>query len=179
MPLFFNGTTTGFDEVPVGQIIAQASNVKTGQNPAFTAPDFLAFYPQFKNAAAPDALPAGFSEGLNVPDAVFDQFLTIANARVQEIRWHSQWKMGMCLLIAHYATLYLSATGDVTPAGIIASAEPPSLKTAESAGDVSASYDVHAISDDFEGFGDLKATTYGQQFASMARLLGKAGMMVW
>lgn len=177
MPLFYNGTTTGFDEVPVGQIIAQASNVKTGQNPAFTAPDFLAFYPQLKNTA--ETPPAGFSEGLSIPDAVFDQFLAIANARVQEVRWHSQWKMGMCLLIAHYATLYLSATADTTPAGVIASAEPPSLKTAESAGDVSASYDVHAISDDFEGFGDLKATTYGQQFASVASLLGKAGMMVW
>ena len=177
MPLFYNGTTTGLSEVPVGQIISQASNVKAGKNPAFAASDFLSFYPQFKNAA--EMPPAGFSDGLSIPDAVFDQILVVADSTVQEVRWHSRWKMGMCLLIAHYVTQYLVATADTSSAGVVASAEPPSLKTAESAGNVSVSYDVHAITDDLEGFGDLKATAYGQQFASMARLLGKAGMMVW
>lgn len=179
MPLFYNGTTTGFSEMPVGQIIVQASNVKAGQNPAFAASDFLAFYPQFKNSANPDSPPPGFSEGLSIPDAVFDQILSIVNSTVQEVRWHSRWKMGMCLLIAHYAVQYLAATADVSPSGVIASAEPTPLKTAESAGNVSASYDVHAISDDLEGFGELKTTQYGQQFATMAKFLGKAGMVVW
>lgn len=168
MPLF-NGTTTGYDEVPVGQIIAQASNVRAGTNPAFAASDFLAFYPQFKNSAVTP--PSGYSEGLNIPDAVFDEFLSMANAKIQEIRWHSQWKTAMCLFIAHNATLYLTAASGNT--------DSASLVTSKSVGDVSVSYDVNAVSDDLQGYGDLKTTIYGQQLASKARLLGKAGMMVW
>lgn len=177
MPLFYNGTTTGYDEVPVGQIITQASNVKVGQNPAFSASDFLAFYPQFKNSAA--TLPAGYSEGLNIPDAVFDEFLKTANAKIQEVRWHREWKTAMCLFIAHNATLYLSAASGSTVSGLIAAAAPALVMTSKSVGDVSVSYDVNSISDDLKGYGDLKATVYGQQLASKARLLGKAGMMVW
>lgn len=179
MPLFFNGTTTGYGGMPVGQIIAQASNVRAGQNPAFTASDFLAFYPQFKNTAAADSLPSGYSDGLNIPDAVFNEFLQTANARIQEARWHSEWKTAMCLFIAHCSVLYLSATSGTTVSGLVAAAAPAAVITAKSVGDVSVSYDVNSISDDLKGYGDLKATIYGQQLASRATLLGKAGMMVW
>jgi hypothetical protein len=169
MPLFNNGTITGYDEVPAGQIIAQASNIKVGENPAFVASDFLAFYPQFKNSASTPS--DGFLEGLSIPDVVFNEFLSMANSQIQQVQWHSQWKTAMCLFIAHNATLYLaSSSGTDTSL---------SLTTAESVGDVSASYDVNVISDDLQGYGDLKATSYGQQLASKARLLGKAGMMIW
>lgn len=180
MPLFFNGTTTGYGGMPVGQIIAQASNVRAGQNPAFAASDFLAFYPQFKNTAAADgSLQPGYAEGLNIPDAVFNEFLKTANARIQEARWHSEWKMAMCLFIAHCSVLYLSATSGTTVSGLVAAAAPAEVMTAKSVGDVSVSYDVNSISDDLKGYGDLKATAFGQQLASRAALLGKAGMMVW
>lgn len=179
MPLFYNGTTTGYGGMPVGQIIAQASNVRAGQNPAFTASDFLAFYPQFKNSNPPDKLPEGYAEGLNIPDTVFNEFLKTANARIQEVRWHSEWKMAMCLFIAHCSVLYLSATSGTTVSGLVASAAPAAVITAKSVGDVSVSFDTSSVSDDLKGYGDLKATVYGQQLASRATLLGKAGMMIW
>jgi hypothetical protein len=178
MPLIYNGLSTGYGGVPVGQIISQASNVKAGgSNPAFSASDFLAFYPRFKNLDP--SLTDGYTEGVNIPDAAFDDFLVMANAVILEVRWHSQWKMAMCLFIAHQAILYLSAMSGTTVPGLLASAVPRSLITAKAVGDVSVSYDTNSISDDLKGYGDLQSTIYGQQLATRARILGKAGMMVW
>jgi hypothetical protein len=162
---FYNGYG---NDVPAEAIIAGASNVRAGANPAFTAADFIAIYPQFKNAAAPP--PEGYAEGLTIPDAAFDVFLAEANARLKESRWHSQWRFGMCNYIAHKATLYLQAVNDASAAGVVSS---------QSVGDVSISYDTAAIAQDLVGFGDLKATVFGQQLASAAKMLGKGGMMVW
>ena len=170
----FNGTTIGYGGIPAGQIISQASNIRAGINPAFSASDFLAFYPQFKGPSG-----EGYTKGLNLPDAVFDEFLSMANAKIQESRWHSQWKTAMCLFIAHNAALYLSAASKTTAAGIVASAAPASVMTSKAVGDVSVSYDVNAISGDLEGYGDLKSTIYGQQLASKALTLGMGGMMIW
>ena len=178
MPLMFNGLSTGYGEVPVGQIISQASNVKAGgQNPAFSASDFLAFFPRFKNSETP--APDGYLEGVNIPDAVFDEFLAAANAAILSVRWHSQWKMAMCLFIAHQAVLYLSAMSGTTVPGLIGKAAPQSLITSKTVGPVSVSYDTNSVSDDLKGYGDLKSTIYGQQLATRARILGKAGMVIW
>lgn len=166
------------DENYVAQVISGASNIKAGDNPAFTASDFYGFYPRFKNSTEP--LPAGYSEGLIIPDVVFDIFLQEANARVQKSRWHSQWTGGMCNYIAHKATLYLAATSGASDIpGLIASSSPRAVMTSKTVDSVSVSYDVESVARDLDGFGDFKATTYGQQFASTAKLLGKGGMGIW
>lgn len=166
------------DENYVARIISGASNIKAGDNPAFAASDFLAIYPQFKNSETP--LPSGYTESLNIPDAVFDVLLAESNARVQYSRWHSQWIFGMCNYIAHKATMYLAATTTATSIpGLIASAAPKSLMSSKTVDSVSVSYDAESIAKDLDGFGDFKATTYGQQFASAAKLIGKGGMGIW
>jgi hypothetical protein len=167
-PYGTNFYTNYAGDVPVGEIIAGASNIKAGDNPAFAASDFISIYPQFKNPAS--TLPTGYAEGTTIPDAALDLFLGEANARIQSARWRSQWKMGMANYLAHKATLYLQAVNDPSTAGVIAS---------QSVGDVSVSYDTAAIAQDLVGFGDLKATVYGQQLASAAKMLGKGGMMIW
>lgn len=177
MALMFNGTDTGYDSIPVGQIIAQASGVPSGDNPAFTAANFLAFFPNFASTISPPT--EAYSLGLNIPDAVFNQFLAEANAKILQSRWHSQWQMALCWYIAHYATLYLAATSATTVPGLIAASAPRALMTAKSVDDVSSSYDTDSLTRDLDGYSDLKATIYGQQLASRAKMLGKAGMMVW
>jgi hypothetical protein len=148
---------------PAARIISGASNLKAGANPAFVYADFVGFYPQFST----------------MPDPVLDTFLEMANAKIQEVRWHSQWKFAMCLYLAHLSTLYLAATMGTSTEDTVTYASPVMLTASESAGDVSGSYDVNVVAQDLVGYGDLKTTTYGQQLASMARIIGKGGMAIW
>lgn len=81
--------------------IAAAQNVNTSsQNPAYGISDFLAFYPQFTN---------------KVPNFVLTQFISMANATVQQWRWQDCWEYGMALYVAHFATIYLRTVADAIP----------------------------------------------------------------
>lgn len=154
------------DPYSVASVASQASNIKSGTNPAYAKDDFLAFYPQFT--------------GL-VPDAVLTQFVSMANASVLQIRWHETWEMGMGLYIAHFLTLYLQTMSDgvsSTAAQVIGAAEARGLQTSQSVGDVSVSYDYGAMVADINGWADWKQTQFGIQYLRMARLLGKGGIYV-
>jgi len=162
-------SSTG-SEVPAGQIIAAASNIRVGSNPEFTAANFLAIYPQFKATTTYEA-GTGYDDGLDAPDALFDAILAQANAKIQQARWHSQWLLGMCNYIAHSLTLYkTAAAGD---------GSPTLIKTSKSVGDISVGYDASSVMQDLAGYADLKSTTYGVQLASAARLIGLGGMAIW
>ena len=86
-------------------VITSASNIKCGDNPAYTLDNFFKFYPQFKDI---------------VPDVVANSFLELANNNLQYRRYHGQWEFCMSLFIAHFLTLYLESMSDSdTPSGII------------------------------------------------------------
>lgn len=157
---------SGYFPINPVSLIAGAANVKGGDNPSFTLTDFLAFYPQFTG---------------NIDEAILSQFIAMANAVVQECRWHEQWKFGMCLFVAHFATLYLQTLGGGNPTAkqVIGAAQARGLQTSKSVGGVSVSYDFSTIAGDLQGWAMWKSTQYGLQFANMAKLLGKAGMYVW
>lgn len=149
-------------------LIANASNVVTGTNPDYTIDDFLAFFPQFT--------------GLVDNSFVLDQFIAMANTVVLEARWFEQWKFGMALFIAHWLTLYLqSANGgpDATAAQVIGAAQVRGLQTSKSVDSLSVSYDVNVLVQGIEGWGMWKSTSYGMQFITIARMLGKGGMYIW
>ena len=85
----------------------------------------------------------------------------------------------MRLYIAHFATLYLGVPDQ--GAGRQAIANAGKLQggiTSKTVGSVSVGYDNgQAATSDLTGWGAWKLTTYGAQFATMARMVG-AGMMV-
>jgi len=147
-------------------LIANASNIRTGSNPAYVKSDFLAFYPQFTG---------------NIDDAILDQFITMATNTVLQVRWHENWAMGMALFIAHFATLYLQTLGPPNPtaAQVITAAQTRGLLVSESAGDISYNQDFSLLLSDLEGWANWKSTAYGLQFATMARMLGKANSYIW
>lgn len=149
----------------IRNLISLASNIVDGQNPPFTSEDFLALMPSFKG---------------NIPDEVLEHYVTMANSVVKESRWHGMWKEGMRLYIAHFLTLYLMSTApdDTDSVGIINAGGTNGVATSKSVGQVSVSYDVNIANGDLNGWAAWKLTTYGSQFATMARLLGKAGMYV-
>lgn len=153
-------------------VIGRASNIRTGSNSAFTYNDFLAMYPQF----GPDA------NGVYVvPQAITQMYIDLANASIRQVRWRSYWKVAMGWFVAHFCTLYLQGTADPNSgaAGVLAAGQTRGLVTSESAGDVSASIDYSAIAQDLDGWAAWKLTIYGQQLATIGRIVGAGGMYVY
>ncbi len=153
-------------------IVGDASNIKTGDNPPFTLKDFYSIYPQFG--------PDGQGNTL-IPEFVIQMYLDLANNCIKESRWHSYWKVGMGFFIAHFCTLYLEGSADSNSgaAGILEAGKAKGLDTSVSVGSVSVSTDYSTIASGIDGWAGWKLTTYGQQLATIGRLLGKGGMYVY
>lgn len=148
-------------------IIAAASNIRTGGNPAYTAEDFLAAYPQFGAGA--------------VPGVVLAAWLNMAHASIHKNRYHDAWEICMGLYIAHWLTLYMESavSADDPLQKKIAAGLAKGLQSSKSAGDISVSYDFSSIQEDFAGWGAYKLTAFGQQFVTLARVYAMGGMVVW
>ena len=146
-------------------LIADASNIKIGENPEYTLANFYAFYPQFEN---------------QVPETVIQSFINLAQANINKERWHDSWSFGMALFIAHFLTLYVKTCGtDDNPDTNLLSGNVRGIQTSKSVDGVSISYDVSSVLTELDGWGSYKLTEYGIQLLTMARLLGKGGMYVF
>lgn len=149
----------------LNSLIADASNIKIGENPEYTQEDFFAFYPQF----------AG-----QVPELVIQSFINLASANINIKRWNKSWEFGMALFIAHFLTLYVKTSGTVdNPNTNLASGNIRGIQTSKSVDGVSVSYDVSSVLTELDGWGSYKLTEYGIQLLTLARLLGKGGMYVF
>lgn len=144
---------------------SDGSNLRTGTNPTYAVSDFLSTYPQFGNAI--------------VPQTVIQQFITMANASVQQARWRAAWQTAMGFFVAHFCTLYLQTAADPNSgaAAVFEAGRAQGVITGESVGDLSYSADVNAGSVD--GWAAWNLTAYGQQLATLARMYGKGGMYIW
>ena len=87
----------------------------------------------------------------------------------------------MGLYIAHWLTLYLqsAANPDDSLQKIVNAGLSKGLQTSKSAGDLSVSYDFSIVSNDFDGWGTYKQTSFGQQFITLAKMYAVGGMVVW
>lgn len=149
----------------LASLIADASNIKIGENPEYTISDFYEFYPQFEG---------------QVPETVIQSFINLASANLNIERWHNSWRFGMALFIAHFLTLYVKTCGtEDEPNTNLASGNVRGIQTSKSVDGVSVSYDVSAVLTELDGWGSYKLTEYGIQLLTMARLLGKGNMYVW
>lgn len=139
-----------------------------GNNPSYSKEDFLAVFPQFKN---------------KVPDIMIDYYINLANACLSYNMYGEQWNYAMSLYVAHFLTLYLKLSDGITEdspvSQVIRSSLGFGLVASKSAGDLSLSYDYGAINEDLNGWAAWKMTTYGQLFATIAKLVGKAGSYIW
>jgi hypothetical protein len=152
--------------VNVQSIVGIASNVSHSDNPPFSLGDFLSFYPQFEDI---------------IPALIIQQFINIANSSVFEDWWGEMWKTAMCWFIAHFCTVYLQGTTNAgsSSAEILQAASVRGLQTSKSVDSVSISYDYSNLTQDLQGWAGFTTTTYGVQFATFAKLLGKGGIYVW
>ena len=158
-----------FHRISEQELINLASNIKgLMDNPSFDATKFLSFFPQFTN---------------KVPEAVLNFYIRLANNSLSYSRWGDSWEMGMTLFVAHYLTLYLQTTNGLNEnspvSQVLANSYAAGLTASKSAGSLSKSYDYGSVNDDFAGWGAWKLTAFGQQFATMAKLVGKGGSYLW
>lgn len=146
-------------------IVSQASNIKKEEHPEYNKETFLLLYPQFRGA---------------IPDAALDMYVDLGLSCVNYKRFNRMWKAAIGLFIAHFCTLYLqSMQPEGTDASqVLASASSAGMVTSESADGVSYSRDGSALND-LNGWAAFKMTTFGVQFATMAKLVGRGGMYVW
>ena len=143
----------------------RASNVRENDYPEeFTRQTFLDLYPQFAIC----------------PVNVLDMYVEQAKHCIQRCRWHALWMNGITLYIAHWLTLWLRANA---PAGssMAQVAEAGMSKGAissKSVDGVSVSYGSTNAQGDLQGWGSYRDTLFGEQFATLARIVGKGGVYV-
>jgi hypothetical protein len=151
--------------------ITQAQNLVFGSNPPYLISDFLNVYPKFGTA---NGSPPVYD--LVLPPAVLQMYVNLASASINFARWQDQWLMGMALFIAHFATLYMESEGNAgtTPGAIARSGLASGILVSQSAGNVSQSVQPP----DLEEFAAWNLTIYGQNLATLARIIGIGPMYV-
>lgn len=148
------------------------SNIRVGDNPPFTVENFLEVYPQFGINTTTNTY--------NVPEMVIQMYLEMADSRIKESRWRKSWKMGMCLFVAHYCTLYLQtvSTPEDGQQAIGNAGQVQGLQTSMSADGVSVGKDYSTIVKSEENANDFNLTTFGLQLQTLSKLFGKGGFTV-
>ena len=149
------------------QIVEKAANIgNTGSNPDYDIATFLETFPQFSG---------------KLPDSIITNFIGMAKECLPYTRWQNQWEFGISLFVAHFCYIYLLTLGDGnTPASqVISSCKAAmGIASSKSVGDVSISYD-HGYLQNVYSWGTWTLSIYGQQFITLAKLMGKGGMYVW
>jgi len=161
---------------PAFATLSAASNVVVGTNPPYALTDFLGFYPQFGSYGGSPPTYTG-----PLPAAVINAYIALASASVQQARWCEAWAIGMANFVAHYCTLYLRCSGDLDSSSptkkIVAAGLAKGVTISQGAGDLSESRE--SLKDDLAGFGQWRTTAFGEQFATMAKIFGAGGMVIY
>lgn len=154
-----------------------AANIPApGERGEYTIEMFAEDFPEFFTAKiAPCTGEKAYKSML--PEGIVERFIESANNAVIPSRWGSDWRIAAGLYTAHMAALRLQTYADgSSPASVAAnSANVGTLKTA-TLGDTSLGYDNAATNAGTERWGAWNLTKYGTQLATMARMIGIAGM---
>lgn len=128
--------------------------------------------------ASGNSVPLTVWNAFIVPLPVLQIYITLASACLIQARWLDYWTFAMGLFIAHYASLYAKSDGN--PNSNVTQVAAQGLSTgimiAKTVGDVSASFSpVGGI----EEWGAWNLTIYGQQLATIAKIIGMGPMMAY
>lgn len=112
------------------------------------------------------------------PLPVINAYIALASASLAYARWQDMWTIGMGLFVAHYLTLWVRSDGDIysTPGQAAAAGLARGITVSKGAGPVSMG--VQPVTG-LEGWASWNETTYGLQFASMAKVVGMGPILVW
>ena len=158
----------------------QAANLtQQVERGAYTGEMFREDFPQFTKKISPEK--GGDSEIHDLlPKGILQMFLEQVNDSVLPSRWGSMWRYAAGLYLAHFAAMYLKTYAPESSgvAQAAAKAQPAGVIKSATMGDTSVSYDNSAVTIGTEKWGSWNATQYGQQLATLARLVGMGGMYV-
>lgn len=142
-----------------------ASNIVGGAG-TLTIDRFLEFYPQFAAAT----------------EQVLNVYITACNSAITPERWGAYYEMAACLYVAHFVVLHYRSCGvnvDTSdPSSIAKLGSTQGEISSKSIDGVSVSYGQNQGTSDLQGFGAFKDTAFGQQLATLAKLVGMGGMYV-
>ena len=144
----------------------QASNLtQPGEQGTYSTEMFLEDVPQFTDL---------------LPEGILTTCLTQVNDSVLPSRWGSMWRYAAGLYLAHFGAMYLKtyAPESSSASQVAAAAQPAGVIKSATMGDTQISYDNSAVTIGTEKWGSWNATQYGQQLATLARLVGMGGMYV-
>lgn len=112
-----------------------------------------------------------------VPLVVINAYIALATASLQQVRWQDSWTIGMALFIGHFLTLYLRSDGDMySTAGQAAAAGlNVGITVSKAAGPVSQGLQLVQGLDSWAAW---NMTSYGIQFATMAKCIGAGPIFV-
>lgn len=145
----------------------KASNIVDGTTGAYTVAMFYEDFPQFKKEGTE-------SEGF-IPTSLLNQFIVLCNHTVTEDRWGEMWRFAAGLFVAHYITAYLrqsrgNVSGSKSAAQVADSGALLGIVSSATLGDASVSYDTSNVTQATQNWGQFNLTSYGQQYASLARI---------
>lgn len=163
------------DYFRVEQLKATASGIVDGRPGAYSKAMFIADYPPFKDKTSGECL---------VPEPMITVILNMCNNIVSEDRWGESWRLAAGLFVAHYATLYLrtikdNPEGSTSAEGAVGSGTLYGIISSASLGDASVSYDTSAATNLTTNWGQWNLTAYGQQYASLAKMMCMGGCYIW
>lgn len=113
-----------------------------------------------------------------LPVPVLLAFIALASASLVQARWLDSWIVAMGLFVAHFATLYVKSDGNPfsNPGQVAAAGLATGIQVSKSVGDVSVAYQpVQGLSE----WGAWNLTTYGQQLATMAKIIGMGPLFLY
>ena len=158
----------------------QAANLtQSGEQGTYTKEMFREDFPQFTKKAI---LEEGEDPEIQdlLPEKILRMFLEQVNDSVLPSRWGSMWRYAAGLYLAHFTAMYLKSYAPESngAAQAAARAQPAGVIKSATMGNTSVSYDNSAVTIGTEKWGSWNATQYGQQLATLARLVGMGGMYV-
>lgn len=158
----------------------QAANLtQPGEQGTYTKEMFREDFPQFTKKSVQEEREDPEIQDL-LPEKILRMFLEQVNDSVLPSRWGSMWRYAAGLYLAHFTAMYLKTYAPESngAAQAAARAQPAGVIKSATMGNTSVSYDNSAVTIGTEKWGSWNATQYGQQLATLARLVGMGGMYV-
>lgn len=111
-----------------------------------------------------------------IPLVVLNAYIALASASLAQARWQDTWEVAMGLFVAHFASLYARSDGtpNSTIGQIAAQGISTGIQVSKSVGDISVNYQVVQGLEDWSAW---NLTTYGQQLATFAKIIGMGPML--
>ena len=158
------------------QVKKRAANIGDGEQGDYTIDLFKADYPEFYTKTD-DGNVTTLTPML--PEAIIQRYVDSANHAVIPSAWGDDWRIAAGLYVAHFVALRMQTFADgSTPAATAANSANVGTVKSATMGDTSLSYDNTATNSGTEKWGTWNLTRYGSQLATMARMIGIAGMYV-